>query len=201
MGFFGRGKKQELVGETLAEIEKAQGLQQQALAQVQALSGGIDVQALAAQAMSGAGLAEQMAYRDRIAKLMQHGVDGRATVRAVREGASSPLTGTEVEIDVTVTPAAGAPYESTVKQYSPAGAAERFAVGSEIPVRSDPDDPQTIMVWGSAQPAAAPAPVAAPSRIERLEQLGALRKSGALSEEEFEQQKAAILAEPQSLSR
>ncbi len=42
-------------------------------------------------------------------------------------------------------------------------------------------------------PAPAPAPVAAPDPIEQLTQLAALKDSGALTEAEFEAQKAKIL--------
>ena len=194
MGFFKRSKEeQNFVAEAMSELEKLPALQKQAMEQAQAVMGGRDVQALVAQAMSGAGLSEQMAYRDRAATLMQHGVEGRATVRAAREGETSPLTGAEVELDVSVTPPAGAPYDATIKQYFPAGSAAKFPAGTEIPVRIDPDDPQSLLVWGSAQPA--PAASGEPSRFERLEQLGEQRKSGAITEEEFERQKAAILAE------
>ena len=42
-------------------------------------------------------------------------------------------------------------------------------------------------------PAPAPAPAAAPDRIEQLTQLAALKDSGALTEAEFEAEKAKIL--------
>jgi hypothetical protein len=196
MGFFKRGKEeQNFVTETLSEIQKLGAMQQQAIEQAQAVMGGRDLQALVSEAMSmgGAGLAEMTAYRDKAARLMQHGVGTKATVRAVREGATSPLTGAQVELDVSVQPATGAPYDATIKQYFPAGAAEKFPVGAAIPVRVDPDDPQSLLVWGSAETAAGPSPES--SRLERLEKLGEQRKSGAISDTEFEQQKAAILAE------
>lgn len=44
------------------------------------------------------------------------------------------------------------------------------------------------------QPQAAPPPPAAPDPIERLKELGELRDKGILTEEEFEAQKAKVLA-------
>jgi hypothetical protein len=44
------------------------------------------------------------------------------------------------------------------------------------------------------QPQAAPPPPAAPDPIERLKELGELRDKGVLTEEEFEAQKAKVLA-------
>ena len=44
------------------------------------------------------------------------------------------------------------------------------------------------------QPQAAAAPPAAPDPIERLKELGELRDKGVLTEEEFEAQKAKVLA-------
>lgn len=44
------------------------------------------------------------------------------------------------------------------------------------------------------QPQAAAAPPAAPDPIERLKELGDLRDKGVLTEEEFEAQKAKVLA-------
>jgi Short C-terminal domain len=194
MGLFKKLKEEkELVAGVEAELAKLPALQQQAMEQAQALMGGRDLQALVAQAMSGAGPTEQLAYREQAMKLMQHGVEAKATVHAVRVGAPSPLTGRQLELEVSVTPASGAPYDATIKQYFPPGAAEKFAAGSEIPVRVDPDDPQSLLVWGSAESAAAP--TAESSRLERLEKLGEQRKSGAMTEEEFQRQKAAILAE------
>jgi hypothetical protein len=194
MGFF--KDKKDFVEETMSELKQLPALEQQAMEQAQALMGGQDLQALAAQAMqmaSGGGMAELMAYRDRATKLMQHGVQATATIKAVREGATSPLTGSEVDLDVTVKPPSGAPYDATIKQYFPAGAAQKFTVGSEIGVRIDPDDPQSLLVWGAAPAGAAPS--AESTRLQKLEQLGEQRKAGTITEEEFEKQKAAILGE------
>ena len=44
------------------------------------------------------------------------------------------------------------------------------------------------------QPQAAPPPPTAPDPIERLKELGGLRDKGILTEEEFEAQKAKVLA-------
>jgi len=194
VGFFRKAKEEkDFITGVQEELAKLPALQQQALEQAQALMGGRDLQALAAEAMSGAGLSEQMAYRDRAMKLMQHGVEANATVKAVHEGETSPLTGQAVELEVSVSAAAGTAYDATIKQYFPAGSAAMFQVGSQIPVRVDPDDPQAILVWGSADSASAPSPES--SRLERLEQLGEQRKAGTITEEEFQRRKAAILAE------
>ena len=111
---------------------------------------------------------------------------------------SSPLAGTAVEFDLTVTPAAGAPYEATVKQYMVAGAMQAFAAGSEVTVKIDPGDPMNVLIWGGSDVSASPQGSGGGSeggRIERLEKLSALRMAGAITEDEFQQEKARILAD------
>ncbi|GED11565.1 SHOCT domain-containing protein [Cellulosimicrobium cellulans] len=69
----------------------------------------------------------------------------------------------------------------------------------EAPQEPAPQYAPPPQQYAPPQPAYAPPPPAAPSgmdtRIEQLTQLGALRDQGVLSAEEFEAQKARILAD------
>jgi hypothetical protein len=67
------------------------------------------------------------------------------------------------------------------------------AVGAHAANRQAATAAQTPPPQAPPPPAPAPAATAAPDPIQQLTQLAALRDSGALTEEEFETQKARIL--------
>jgi Short C-terminal domain len=70
-----------------------------------------------------------------------------------------------------------------------------YAPGAQIALRVNSADPNEAMVWGTipTPPTAPPASSDSVDTITRLEQLGVLRDTGAISAEEFEHQKARIL--------
>jgi putative oligomerization/nucleic acid binding protein len=113
-----------------------------------------------------------------------------------------------MDIDLEVHVSGRRPYRVNNMYMVPAGAT--IGQGVTLPIKVDPNDPSKIAIdWESAQRAPsrgevrpvggsgftpAPAPAAdAGDHIAELERLAKLRDSGALTDAEFEQQKAKIL--------
>jgi hypothetical protein len=187
MGLFGKKKKPSLVQEINRDVQLGRELTDSIMQR-----SGIDAATL--QQMEAAaqqpGLVQQaMAYRDRLARLVQHGVDTPAAVRSVQAGETSPLLGgPTVRVGVTVSPAAGAPYEASTEQVMAESMLAALSPGAQLTVKVDPSDPATVMIWGVGPPSPAPADPA--SGAERLAKLQALLDQGALTQEEFDQAKA-----------
>ena len=91
----------------------------------------------------------QMNERDKIMKINKSGVDGRATVIAMEELGSQFGGGKEVQFELTVHGASG-DYPVQMKQSIHEQALAGIAPGGEIVVKIDPDDPQSLLVWGAA---------------------------------------------------
>ena len=85
-------------------------------------------------------------------KIAQQGVKHPAILRGMREtGNKDPLSGgVEYELEVEVKPTGGEPYSSTFTQQLIAQSvgAYREKIGEEIVVNVDPDDPQSMLLWG-----------------------------------------------------
>ena len=96
-----------------------------------------------------AGAQEAAAKANRIA---QHGVKHPAVLKGMREtGNKDPLSGgVEYELEVEVRPTGGEPYAATFAQQIIAQSAEDYTtkIGGEIVVNVDPDDPQSMLLWG-----------------------------------------------------
>jgi Short C-terminal domain len=199
MGLFGRNKqeKQNLTAEVARNLKVSQQLVDQKLAATGLDASSAAALAAAAGAMQPAEMQAAQAYGQRAARLFRSGVDTPATVRSIELGEHSPmLGGMPAEVGLTVEPPGGAPYAATAGQIMNASLSAMLAPGQRVTVKVDPADPLSVMVW--AVDGAAPAPAAADSstdRIGRLTRLQELRSTGALSEDEFQQQKAKLLAE------
>jgi hypothetical protein len=85
-------------------------------------------------------------------KIAQQGVKHPAVLRGMREtGNKDPLSGgVEYELEVEVKPTGGEPYNSTFKQQLIADSVDAYKqkIGEEIVVNVDPDDPQSMLLWG-----------------------------------------------------
>jgi hypothetical protein len=158
----------------------------------------MDVQSLlagAADAMKGGGMEAMTAYRNRAARVYQRGVEMPATLRSVAVGQHAPmLGGIPVQLQLTVEPPGRPPYDVSTDQVMDGSLAATLAAGQRVTVKVDPDDPQCLMIWGTAEaPPAAAAPAPAGDQAERLAKLQDLRAMGVLTDEEFEAQRAKIL--------
>ncbi len=152
--------------------------------------------------------------RDAEKQLFETGTRAPATVESV-ETTGMVLNNINQQIVLTlrVEPRGGAPFVHTRKMFVPFNGIPR--TGDTIEVAYDPADPSRVALatdWRSdtaggqllvtAPTAAAAAPAPAPSGavtgtervIEQLERLTKLKEEGALSESEFEAQKARVLA-------
>jgi hypothetical protein len=152
-------------------------------------------------------LTEQGGDRDRI---LSEGIAGEGVIIAH----SPPDRGAQwqnLDIDMEIHVPGKAPYQINNQYLVPAGAT--LGSGVRLPVKVDPADPTKIAIdWDSAQKAPArgevrsaggtAAPSAAPAQtpstgggdsVAELERLAKLKESGALTDAEFEQQKAKIL--------
>jgi Short C-terminal domain len=150
-------------------------------------------------------LTGQSADRDRI---LAEGIDGSAVIVAM----GTPARGAQqfnLDLDLEVHVSGRAPYRVANQYIVPASAP--LGQGVTLPVKVDPNDQAKIaIVWervasgparGEVRPvsggeAQSPAPTGeSPSgdSVEALERLAKLRESGALTDAEFEQQKAKIL--------
>lgn len=95
------------------------------------------------------GAADTAAKTNRIAK---HGVKHPAALKGMREtGNKDALSGgTEYELEVEVRPTGGGPYTATFTQQLLEGSVQgyREKIGGEIVVNVDPEDPQSMLLWG-----------------------------------------------------
>jgi Short C-terminal domain len=143
------------------------------------------------------------------AGILANGIAGQGVI--VAHG--TPERGAQwfnLDIDMEVHISGRQPYRVNNQYMVPAGAT--LGQGVTLPIKVDPNDPAKIAIdWDSAQAAPArgevrpvggsgfaPAPAPAPSggggdHVAELERLAKLRDSGALTDAEFEQQKAKIL--------
>jgi hypothetical protein len=140
-------------------------------------------------------------------QILAEGIQGQGVI--VAHG--TPERGAQwfnMDIDLEVHVSGRSPYRVNNMYMVPAGAT--IGQGVTLPIRVDPNDPAKIAIdWDAAQIAPSrgevrpvggsgftPAPAPAPSggdHIAELERLAKLRDSGALTDAEFEQQKAKIL--------
>ena len=91
--------------------------------------------------------ADQMGLANKAKKLMDSGVETPGHIDAMEPtGQTDTPGGAENVITATVKPAGGAEYQVTFNQY--VYPSTPFAVGDDVTVRVDPDDPNTVMLWG-----------------------------------------------------
>ena len=95
------------------------------------------------------GTADTAAKTNQIA---QHGVKHPAVLKGMREtGNKDPLSGgVEYELEVEVRPTGGEPYTAVFTQQLIEQSVDGYKekIGGEIVVNVDPDDPQSMLLWG-----------------------------------------------------
>ncbi|MGI8462446.1 MAG: DUF3592 domain-containing protein [Solirubrobacterales bacterium] len=98
---------------------------------------------------TGMGVGDQVAYRNKAMKINESGVNTPATVKSATESGNSDVGGSsEFQFEVELRPEGGSPYSATFTQFMAKGSMRDIAAGSEITVRVDPDDPNSMMFWG-----------------------------------------------------
>lgn len=102
-------------------------------------------------AMAGMGgdMQGQAAVAQLAQKLHRAGVEAPGVVHAIRPSARPQFGGgQEVEFDVSIRPAAGEPYQTTVRQSMLPAQLEGLAEGAAITVKYDPDAPTMALIYG-----------------------------------------------------
>lgn len=158
------------------------------------------------QAVTTAQGRTQAAYR-LVVQRVAAGAEMPATLQSFAVGEAQPqMGGVSVSLELLVEPPGATTYAATADQVLPEAITQTLAEGQRLTVKVAPDDRQCVMLWNtpnapggadpdSGQPLDATAPTAASDdRIGRLEKLRELRDSGVLTEDEFQAQKAKILA-------
>lgn len=91
--------------------------------------------------------AGQMGLANKAKKLMDTGVETPGHIDSMEPtGNTDKPGGAENVITATVSPAGGAAYEVTFNQYIYPSAP--FSAGEDVVVRVDPDDANSVMLWG-----------------------------------------------------
>jgi hypothetical protein len=94
----------------------------------------------------------QAAERDKIMKINQSGAEGRATVNSMQETGTQFGGGHQIEFDLTVHPAGGgADHNVQLSQAQHDATRQGIEAGKDVIVKIDPDDPQSLLVWGAAR--------------------------------------------------
>jgi hypothetical protein len=101
----------------------------------------------AKQAINPVGQAGQ---RDKIMRLNKVGVQTTATVNSMQEVGTQFGGGHQIDFDLTVHPDGGADYQVQVSQSLHDATLQGVASGGKILVKVDPEDPQSLLVWGAA---------------------------------------------------
>ena len=105
------------------------------------------VKGTAKQAMSPGA---QMGERNKIQRINQSGVEARATVNSMRETGTQLGGGHQIDFELTVHPATGEDYNVSTSQSMHDATLQGIHEGSDVTVKVDPEDPQSLMVWGAA---------------------------------------------------
>lgn len=102
----------------------------------------------AKQALNPVGQAGQ---RDKIMRINKSGVQMAATVKSMREVGTQLGGGHEIEFDLTVHPTDGGDYDVHLSQSLHEATLQGVTEGGEIIVKVDPEDRQSLLVWGAAR--------------------------------------------------
>jgi Protein of unknown function (DUF3592) len=88
-------------------------------------------------------------YQQRAQKLHAAGVEAPGTVNAIRPTGQTDMGGGQmIEFDVTITPAGGDAYQTTISQSMLAAQLEGINEGGAITVKYDPDNPSQALIYG-----------------------------------------------------
>jgi hypothetical protein len=93
--------------------------------------------------------ADQVAYAQLGKKLKEAGVEAPGTIVALRDTGQRDMGGGQrTEVDVTISPTGGSPYDTTVKQSFLPAQLEGLSVGHSITVKYDPANPSAALIYG-----------------------------------------------------
>src|SRR5215210_3497894 len=97
----------------------------------------------------GGDMTGQAAYAQLAQKLHASGVEAPGVVHSIRPTGESDLGGgQQVDFDVSIRPADGDPYQTTISQSMLPAQLEGIAEGAPITVKYDPDAPTSALIYG-----------------------------------------------------
>ena len=105
------------------------------------------VKGTAKQALNPVGMAGE---RDKIMRINKVGVQTPATVDSMREVGSQLGGGHQMEFDLTVHPEGSSDYKVHLSQSMHEVTLRGVEQGERVTVKVDPENPQSVMVWGAA---------------------------------------------------
>jgi hypothetical protein len=95
--------------------------------------------------------ADQIQQANLAQKLSTSGVDTKAHIdKMTATGNTDATQSIEYDVELTVSPAGGEPYQATTRQYVHPAAANAFVEGADVTVKVDPDDAFAMMLFGPA---------------------------------------------------
>ena len=121
-----------------------------------------DMQSQAQDAMAGQGAAQQgmggvpgmgdmaaqAATAQKMQKLAAAGVEAPGVIHAIRPSGQTDMSGGQnVDFDVSIRPATGDPYQTTITQSMLPAQMESIAEGASITVKYDPDSPTSALIY------------------------------------------------------
>jgi putative oligomerization/nucleic acid binding protein len=130
------------------------------------------------------------------ARLARTGTPGKATVREAEQTGTYVNYNPQMKLRLDVQTDDGMPpFEKTTRAVVPMTALGRFGLGTELPVRVDPQDRERFeILWDELPPPVAQAGAGGEGAEQRLETLDRLRKEGAISDTEYEAKRKQIIA-------
>jgi cold shock CspA family protein len=98
--------------------------------------------------MGGMDMAGQAAEAQKMQKLATAGVEAPGVIHAIRPSGQTEISGGQrVDFDVSIRPASGEPYQTTITQSMLPAQLEGLSEGQSITVRYDPDAPGSALIY------------------------------------------------------
>jgi hypothetical protein len=99
--------------------------------------------------MGGMDMGAQAAEAQKMQKIAQAGVEAPGVIHAIRPSGQTEFGGGQkVDFDVSIRPAAGDPFQTTITQSMLPAQMEGISEGMPITVKYDPDAPAVALIYG-----------------------------------------------------
>lgn len=106
-------------------------------------------QGMMQQGGMGGDMAGQAAYAQLAQKLHAQGVEAPGVVHSITPTGQTDFGGgQQIDFAVSIKPAAGDPYQTTIRQSMLPAQLEGISEGAAITVKYDPDSPTSAMIFG-----------------------------------------------------
>ena len=120
-------------------LDRMKGAQEQAK---QAMGGGMP-------SMGQMDMGAQAGEAQKMQKIAQAGVEAPGVIHAIRPSGQTEFGGGQkVDFDVSIRPAAGDPFQTTITQSMLPAQMEGMSEGMPITVKYDPDAPAVALIYG-----------------------------------------------------